>query len=155
MANTENECKDLEIKNYYEESTTHFADMMEHKKEMQEKTYNIKFDGMSIRQIMDFWHINNHAMIDEIHEMTDALGGIKDGDGNAVWKNWKSAYKKYENIKVSDLSENDKKELFMEWVDIWHFLMNAAASIGLDAKTAYNYYFAKAQANKDRQKNGY
>jgi len=155
MANTDNECKDLEITDFYEQSKTHFADMMEHQKEMQEKTYGIKFDGMTIRQIMDFWHTNNHSIIDEIHEMTDALGGIKDGDGNAVWKPWKKAFSKYENLTISDLSEGDKKELYMEWIDIWHFLMNSAASIGLDAKTAYNYYFAKAQANKDRQKNGY
>ena len=58
-------------------------------------------------------------------------------------------------MKVSDLSDNDKKELFMEWIDILHFIINYAASIGLDARTAYDYYFAKAQENKDRQKKGY
>jgi hypothetical protein len=128
---------------------------MNHQKEMQEKTYGFNFADMSIRDIMNFWHTNTHALIDEVHEMTDALGGIKDGDGNAVWKYWKSAHKKYENMKISDLSENDRKELYMEWVDILHFFMNYAASIGLDAKTAYNYYFAKAEENKNRQKRGY
>jgi len=53
------------------------------------------------------------------------------------------------------MSEGDKKELYMEWVDILHFFINYAASIGLDAKTAYNYYFAKAEANVQRQKDGY
>lgn len=156
MANTDNECKDLEILDSgYDKSTTHLDDIMSHQKEMQEKTYGLKFEDMSIRQIMDFWHVNTHAVIDEIHEMTDALGGIKDGSGNAVWKYWKKDFGKFDSMKITDLSENDKKELFMEWIDILHFIINYAASIGLDAKTVYNYYFAKAEENKNRQKNGY
>jgi len=155
MANTDNECKDLEIKDFYEQSKTHLADIMEHQKEMQEKTYNIDFSEMTIREIMDFWLVNIHALNDEIHEMVDALGGIKDGSGNAVWKYWKKDHFRYANMTINDLSENDKKELFMEWVDGLHFFMNFPASIGLDAKTAYNYYFAKAEENKRRQKDGY
>ena len=155
MANIDNECKDLEVNHFYDKSTTHLADIMEHQKEMQEKTYGIKFDEMSIREVMNFWHVNTHAVIDELHEMTDALGGIKDGSGNAVWKYWKKDFSKYETMKVSDLSEDDRKELFMEWIDVLHFFINYAASIGLDAKTAYNYYFAKAEENKNRQKRGY
>ena len=155
MANVDNECKDLEIRDFYSDSKTHLEDIMEHQKRMQEQTYGIKFDEMSIKDIMNFWHVNTHAVIDEIHEMTDALGGIKDGSGNAVWKYWKKDHKKYETMKISDLSENDRKELFMEWIDILHFFINYAASIGLDAKTVYNYYFAKAEENKQRQKRGY
>ena len=155
MANTDNECKDLEIRDFYAESVSHLSDIMEHQKKMQEETYGIKFEDMSIRDIMNFWHVNTHATIDELHEMTDALGGIKDGSGNAVWKYWKKDHKKYETMKISDLSENDRKELFMEWIDVLHFFMNYAASIGLDAKTVYNYYFAKAEENKQRQKRGY
>jgi hypothetical protein len=155
MANTDNECKDLEINDFYDKSQTHLSDIMEHQKRMQEETYGIKFSEMSISDIMNFWHVNTHAVIDEIHEMTDALGGIKDGSGNAVWKYWKKDHKKYASMKISDLSENDRKELFMEWIDILHFFINYAASIGLDAKTVYNYYFAKAEENKQRQKRGY
>ena len=110
---------------------------------------------MTLREVMDFWHVNTHAAIDEIHEMTDALGGIKDGSGNAVWKYWKKDFAKYETMKVSDLSEGDKKELYMEFVDVIHFVFNYAASIGLDAKTVFNFYFAKAAENVKRQKDGY
>ena len=155
MANIDNECKDLEVQDFYDQSATHLEYIMSHQKEMQEKTYGIKFEDMSIREVMNFWHVNTHAVIDELHEMTDALGGIKDGSGNAVWKYWKADFKKYETMKVSDLSEDDRKELFMEWIDVLHFFINYAASIGLDAKTAYNYYFAKAEENKNRQKRGY
>lgn len=155
MANTDNECKDLEVNDFYDQSSTHLEDIMKHQKEMQETTYGIKFEDMSIREIMNFWHVNTHAVIDELHEMTDALGGIKDGSGNAVWKYWKKDHSKYETMKISDLSEDDKKELFMEWIDVLHFFINYAASIGLDARTVYNYYFAKAEENKNRQKRGY
>ena len=78
MANADNQCKDLEVKDFYGESTTHLADIMEHQKEMQEKTYGFNFEDMSLRDVMNFWHVTNHAMIDEIHEMTDALGGINE-----------------------------------------------------------------------------
>jgi hypothetical protein len=37
MANIDNECKDLEVKDFYNDSTTHLADIMSHQKEMQEK----------------------------------------------------------------------------------------------------------------------
>lgn len=155
MANIDNECKDLEVKDFYNESTTHLADIMENQKKMQEQTYGFNFEDMTIRQIMDFWHVNTHAVVDEIHEMTDALGGIKDGSGNAVWKYWKKDFVKYETMKVSDLSDGDKKELYMEFVDIIHFVFNYAASIGLDAKTVFNFYFTKAAENVERQKRGY
>lgn len=156
MANTDNQCKDLEVnETLYAKSTTHLADIMNHQKEMQEQTYGFKFEDMTIREVMNFWHVNTHALIDEIHEMTDALGGIKDGSGNAVWKYWKKDFSKYDSLRVSDLSEGDKKELYMEWIDILHFFMNYAASIGLDAKTAYEYYMTKAEENKNRQKNNY
>ena len=155
MANTDNECKDLPIQDLYEKSTTHLADIMAHQKKMQEETYGFNFETMTLREIMNFWHANTHATIDEIHEMTDALGGIKDGDGNAIWKYWKKAHSKYNTMTIADLSENDKKELYMEWVDILHFFINYAVSIGLDAKTAYDYYFSKAEENQNRQKNNY
>jgi len=122
---------------------------------MQEETYGFNFEEMSIRDVMNFWHTNTHALIDEIHEMTDALGGIKDGSGNAVWKYWKNDYHKYQDMKVSDLSENDKKELFMEWVDILHFFMNYAASIGMTSQEMYNMYMSKNEENRRRQANNY
>ena len=113
MANIDNECKDLEVQDFYDNSTTHLEDIMTHQKEMQEQTYGFNFEDMSIREVMNFWHVNTHAVVDEIHEMTDALGGIKDGSGNAVWKYWKKDFSKYETMKISDLSEDDKKEIFI------------------------------------------
>lgn len=159
MANTANQCKDLEVKDLHTERVKGgqdtFADIYNHQKHLQEDLYKYDFANMSIADIMQFWHMNNHAMIDEIHEMTDALGGIKDGDGSAVWKKWKSAHDKYKNKKISDLSDGDRKELFMEWIDILHFVLNYPISIGFKPEDIYNYYFSKAEENKNRQKNNY
>ena len=35
MANIDNECKDLEVKDFYDKSTTHLSDIMENQKKMQ------------------------------------------------------------------------------------------------------------------------
>ena len=155
MANIDNSCSALDVQDKYKDSTTHLSDILEHQKMMQETVFGYNFAEMSIRDVMNFWHMNSHALTDEIHEATDALGGIKDGDGSAVWKKWKKAHEKYSSMKISDLTPSDKKELDMEIVDILHFFMNMAASVGLDAKTMYNYYFAKAEENKQRQQRGY
>lgn len=155
MANTDNECKDLVVKDFYSNSTTHLADILNNQKEMQEKTYGYKYADMTLSEIKDFWHMNNHAMIDEMHEAMDALGGIKDGNGPAVWKKWKKAHDSYKDLKITDLSPGDLKELHMELIDMLHFFMNYAASVGLNAEMMYNYYFAKAEENKNRQKNNY
>ena len=68
MANIDNECKDLEVQDFYDNSTTHLEDIMTHQKEMQEQTYGFNFEDMSIREVMNFWHVNTHAVVDEIHQ---------------------------------------------------------------------------------------
>jgi hypothetical protein len=110
---------------------------------------------MSLRELMSFWHMNNHAMIDEIHEATDALGGIKDGAGNAIWKRWKKAHGEYDTIKFSDLSESDQLECKFEVIDMLHFFMNYAVSIGMTPAEMYNMYMSKNEENHARQQNGY
>jgi len=99
--------------------------------------------------------MNTHAILDEIHEATDALGGIKDGKGNAIWKKWKSAYSSYDSLKFSDLSESDKIECKFEIVDMLHFFMNYAASIGMTSQEMYNMYMSKNKENRKRQENNY
>lgn len=159
MANTDNECKDLLIEDKHTKAMHDGIDTLsaiyDHQKEMQEKTYKMDFENMTIADIMSFWHTNTHSVIDEIHEMTDALGGIKDGDGSGVWKTWKKSHESFKTKKLSDLSDGDRKELFMEWIDILHFVMNYPISIGFKPEDIFNYYFSKADENKNRQANGY
>jgi len=155
MANTDNSCANLEIKDLYTESKNTLADILELQAETQENVYGYDFKNMSLREVMNFWHMNNHALIDEIHEATDALGGIKDGNGNAIWKRWKGAYGEYDNLKFSDLSESDQIECKFEIVDMLHFFMNYAASIGMTAQEMYNMYMSKNEENRARQQKGY
>ncbi len=155
MANIDNTCSELEIEDLYSESTDTLGDIMRLQKDTQENVYGMNFKDMSLRELMDFWHINNHALIDEIHEATDALGGIKDGDGNAIWKNWKKAYATFGDKKFSDLTQADQVECQFEVVDILHFFMNMGISIGMTPEIMFNMYMAKNKENRDRQKRGY
>lgn len=155
MANTDNTCSELHIDDLYSKSSDTLGDILALQKDTQEKVYGFDFSNMTLREIMDFWHVNTHSLIDEIHEATDALGGIKDGSGNAVWKYWKKDFKKYESMKFSDLSQNDQLECKFEIIDMLHFFMNYAISIGMTPQEMYNMYMSKNQENRDRQKRGY
>jgi len=163
MANTDNQCKDLEVKDYYTENgyTEHssLADLYD----LQAKTQNMyftkqgkkPFSEFTIGDVVDFLMITNHAITDELHEMMDAVGGIEDGVGNAAWKPWKSTNKEIREKKLSDLSPGDTKELKMEWIDVMHFVFNAGLVIGVTPQEFYNYYLSKNEANWERQRNGY
>jgi hypothetical protein len=161
MANIDNSCSGLEIKDLWKEQVSNsnyidtLGDILNLQEETQKNVYGYDFKNMSLRDIMSFWHMNTHALIDEVHEATDALGGIKDGDGNAIWKRWKKAYQGFENKKFSDLSENDQIECKFEIVDMLHFFMNYAASIGMTSQEMYNMYMSKNEHNRERQRNGY
>lgn len=168
MANIDNSCANLNIEDLWIKAITNpvnikdglptgpdtLGDILNLQAETQKNVYGYDFENMSLRQVMDFWAMNTHAIIDEIHEATDALGGISNG-GNAIWKRWKKDYPKYADMKFSDLSEDDKIECKFEIVDMLHFFMNYAASIGMTSAEMYNMYMSKNQENRDRQKRGY
>lgn len=155
MANTDNQCSDLKIENLYSHSQDTLGDIMLLQKDTQEKVYGFDFSKMSLHEVMNFWHVNTHSLIDEVHEATDALGGIKDGRGNAIWKYWKKDHEEYKKMKFSDLSESDKLECKFEIIDMLHFFMNYAISIGMTPEEMYNMYMSKNQENRDRQARGY
>jgi len=167
MANTDNSCAKLEIKDLHSEVLNDptlqnedgsypdtLGDILNLQAETQKNVYGYDFENMSLRQIMDFWAMNTHAMIDEIHEATDALGGISSG-GSAIWKRWKKDYSKYADMKFSHLSEDDQLECKFEIIDMLHFFMNYAASIGMTSQEMYNMYMSKNEENRARQKRGY
>ena len=167
MANTDNSCAKLEIKDLHtavlndptlqNENGSYpdtLGDILNLQAETQKNVYGYDFENMTLRQVMDFWAMNTHAMIDEIHEATDALGGISNG-GSAIWKRWKKDYAKYADMKFSDLSADDQLECKFEIVDMLHFFMNYAASIGMTSAEMYNMYMSKNEHNRERQRNGY
>lgn len=159
MANTDNSCSKLEIVDYFNDRTEPNEDtlgnIMQVQADTQRNVYGYKFEEMSLRDLMTFWHMNNHAMIDEIHEATDSLGGIKDGNGNAIWKRWKSAFESYGDKKFSDLSPDDQLECKFEIIDMLHFFLNYAISVGMTSEEMYNMYMAKNEENRARQQRGY
>jgi hypothetical protein len=154
MANTDNACSNLEIKDYSTEGSDTLGMIYEKQIELQ-KRLGFDFNDWNIKQISEFWLVNKHAMSDELNEMFDALGGINDGIGSSAWKYWKKDNKLAADMKVSDLSESDRLELFYEWIDGLHFYMNFAISIGMTSKDILNLYMAKNSENHNRQNRGY
>jgi len=154
--NDQNNCSHLEIKSDYSESNTHLKDLLDFQAKIQQETYGTKYSEMTLSELKDFWLINTHALQDEIHEAFNALGGIHDGVGNAVWKFWKkSKYELIKSKKISDLSDRDLIELKFEIIDMLHFFLNYANSVGMTAEEMYNMYVAKNKENIERQKRGY
>jgi len=152
------ECSHLEIEDIYTNSTNTLNDLYMLQKNIQETVYGYNFTEMQngpLSELVKFWQWNIHAQIDEIHEGMDALGGIKDGIGNAVWKPWKQANKNVPNMSYSNHTESDKKELKMELIDELHFLFNKMHSVGMTTQELMNFYFAKNEENRNRQKNNY
>jgi hypothetical protein len=74
MANTDNSCANLEIKDLHEdkvwstenEAIDTLGDILNLQAETQKNVYGYDFANMSLREVMNFWHMNTHAMIDEI-----------------------------------------------------------------------------------------
>lgn len=154
MANSDNKCADLNVKDYSQEITDTFGFIYNKQVELQQRL-GFDFKDLTLKEISDFWMVNKHAMSDELNEMFDALGGIDDGIGAAAWKYWKQDNQKASNMKISDLSESDRLELFYEWIDGLHFYLNFAISIGMTSKDIVNLYAAKQAENLERQKRGY
>ena len=154
MANSDNKCADLNVKDYSQEITDTLGFIYNKQVELQQRL-GFDFRDLTLKQIADFWMVNKHAMSDELNEMFDALGGIDDGIGAAAWKYWKQDNKKAAQMKISDLSENDRLELFYEWIDGLHFYLNFAISMGMTSKDIVNLYAAKQAENINRQQNGY
>lgn len=152
MANIDNKCSDLKISNRTSKALDYIFEIQ---RNAQENNYGYNFDNMTLKDICDFWLMNKHALTDELHEMFDALGGIDDGIGNAVWKPWKKDNLKAENMTINDLSKKDLLELKFEIVDAFHFLINFAVSINMTGSEFYNLFLSKNQENADRQKRNY
>ena len=164
MANTDNKCKDLDVQDYfsaggYDNQRNSLEDLYSLQAETQkmyfEKQGRKPFSEFTIGDVVNFLMVTNHAIIDELHEMMDAVGGIEDGEGNAAWKPWKSSHSEIRDKKLSDLTPGDLKELKMEWIDVMHFVFNAGLAIGVTPKEFYNYYLSKNEENWNRQRNNY
>lgn len=151
-------CSNLEIKDLYSKSKNTLNDLFMLQKDIQENVYGYNFERMRsgpLTEMVKFFQWNQHAQIDEIHEGMNALGGIQDGIGSAVWKPWKKDNSKVKDMVFNNHTENDKKELKMELIDELHFLFNKMHAVGMTTDELFNYYFSKNEENRNRQRNGY
>jgi hypothetical protein len=101
-------------------------------------------------KLKEFIDWNEEAIRDEDREMQNALTGIHTYP--SCWKPWKSKHKEAMARPLSDLTEEELKELRYEWIDKLHFMMNEAIAIGLTPEMITNYYVAKNKHNVERQK---
>lgn len=154
MANSDNKCSDLEVKDKYTDAKDTFGMIYNKQKELQQRL-GLDYTNLSLQEIAESWMVNKHAMSDELNEMFDALGGINDGIGSSAWKYWKKDHYKSSEMTIKDLSDEDKLELYYEWIDGLHFYMNFAIAIGMTSKDIVNLYMAKNSENHDRQDRGY
>ena len=58
-------------------------------------------------------------------------------------------------MNIDSLSEGDLMELKYEVVDMFHFAINFAVSIGMTGSEFFSMYLSKNQENHKRQQNGY
>lgn len=168
MANTDNTCSNLKIEDLYTDLanqtiTNPLNELFILQKDIQENVYGYDFDELRkapLSIMKDFFMWNTHAQADEAHEAMDALGGIHDGIGSAVWKPWKKQHELTkglhpEPLTFNDLSERDVIELKMELIDELHFLFNKMHAVGMTTEELFNFYFSKNKENRERQKRGY
>lgn len=151
MANKDNKLSGLEIPRLMSQ---HFDEIFKIQNNLQ-KRMKCDFESMSLKQIVEFNFKNNHAFQDEVCEMMDALGGINDGVGNAGWKWWKKDYISNDSKALSELSDSDLLELKFEVVDMFHFFINTALSVGMTGSELFSMYLSKNKENIKRQENGY
>jgi len=164
MANQDNKCKDLKVRDYYAENgyaegKSSLADLYNLQAKTQQMYFSKQgkkqFTEFTIGDIIDFLMVNQHAIVDELHEMMDAVGGIDEGVGNAAWKPWKAVNQEIRQKRLTDLTPGDLKELKMEWIDVMHFVFNAGLAVGITPQEFYNYYLSKNEENWERQRNNY
>lgn len=162
MANQDNQCKDLEIENHLgrlmevgKNSLCTFDVLYTKQQKMQVNTYKKDFSNKTLDKLVEFLLANKHAMDDEFGEMLDAVGGIHDGIGNAVWKHWKKDNQNTKVMFLENLSERDKKELLFEVADIFAFFLNIPIALGFKSEDVYNALMTKIIENQKRQENGY
>lgn len=68
------------------------------------------------------------------------------------FKEWKSYTAEQEE---GFASEEDKLEVFYEYIDVFHFFMNVGLALGIDGDTFKRLYATKNKENFDRQARGY
>jgi hypothetical protein len=162
MENNYAVCASLPVEDKYltlrKENKCGLTELWTLQKNIQENVYgyNMSDYQKDNSKLLSFLHMNKHAIIDEMHEMLNALGGhsLNMGDGS-FWKPWKKNHKIVMDNSFENLSNEDKLEVHYEIIDQLHFILNICIALDLTPDKIVNLYIAKNKENIKRQERGY
>ncbi len=149
------QCAGLTVEENYKKLRAEGGDALElifnMQKSIQEEVYGYKWDEIrsNIGKLKAFIDWNEEAIRDEDRELQAALTGIHTYPN--CWKPWKSKHDEAMARSLSDLTEEELKELHMEWIDKLHFFMNEGIALGLNPQLITDYYVSKNLHNIERQ----
>ena len=108
-------------------------------------------------EVCDWVTRNRDCINDEMQELVVSLGQMSRGEkaANDIWKQWKAGHGEARNIKFSDFSDDDKLEVRMEFIDIFHFVINLGIGLGISPSDVFKLYALKNEENMNRYKGGY
>lgn len=114
--------------------------MMQLQKTFQERL-GTDFENMTAKERVAFIKEHSIHLNQEVNEMLYEL---------PYFKPWKD----YSGVTAEDEAAAFAKAK-VELIDAWHFFMNLALGLGMDAEEFYNIYAAKNKENHRRQDAGY
>lgn len=129
------------------------AKLAKDKPEMNRDPNKIETAGQAVDWMRAQWD----SMSDEFRELLTSFGGMSNGDNNAnsVWKAWRAKNLDMRNVKLEDLSDADRREIFFEIIDLWHFFLNMNIALGLTSEDIFEGYYIKNAENFARQERSY
>lgn len=163
----QNRCADLikdksQVKSILEamnESTNPLQDMLDTQEWLQSVLAdklpedNIKPSDIETKgQLLDWVDRNFDAIQDEFRELKTSVGGMSRGEkeASAVWKKWKAKHREITGERIDEMSDDDRMEMMMEMIDIWHFILNMFIGMGFKSEDIYLLYMLKNFENYQR-----
>jgi len=149
------QCAQLKVDDNYNELRANGLDPLEMifntQKKIQEDTYGYNFDEVrsTIGKLKAFIDWNEEAIRDEDRELQSALTGIHTYPN--CWKPWKTKHKEAMARSLSDLTEDELKELQMEFLDKYIFMTNIQIALNITPEILTNYFVSKSSHNIERQ----
>ena len=138
MSLTENKCAHLFEHHSVPEP---LRKMLELQGDLQ-KRLGIDYSNMPFKDRISWIMVNWSCLTSEYAELLDRL----------PFKHWK----KYSKEQLEGfVTEEQKLEVFYEFIDMFHFFLNMALALGIDHDTLVSLYLTKNAENFDRQNRGY
>jgi hypothetical protein len=108
-------------------------------------------------ELVDYTREQFDSIIDESRELLTSFGGMSTSEKSAtsVWKKWKSDNQSKRAVVFNEMGQDDKLEVYMEYIDILHFVFNIGNSLGLSADDILELYLLKNAENLNRYQNSY